>query len=41
MKATRLEVEHAVILTLQKNGIEVPPDFMHVADKFRPKLPVR
>lgn len=38
-QATRLEVEHAMILTLQKNGMELPPTFMHVADKFRPKVP--
>jgi hypothetical protein len=36
--AARLEVEHAMILTLKKNNIELPPAFMHVADKFRPKL---
>src|ERR1044071_1106376 len=35
---TRLEVEHAMIMTLKKNGIDLPPSFMHVADKFRPKL---
>lgn len=38
---TRLEVEHAMILTLKKNGMEVPQSFMHVADTFRPKSPVR
>jgi len=39
--ATRLEVEHAMIVTLKKNGIELAPAFMHVADKFRPKRPLR
>jgi hypothetical protein len=38
---TRLEVEHAMLLTFKKNDIVLPPAFMHVADKFRPKLPVR
>jgi hypothetical protein len=38
-KATRLEVEHAMILTLQKNNIALPQSFMHVADQFKPKLP--
>jgi len=39
--ATRLEVEHALILMLKKNGVELPQSFMHVGDKFRPKSPVR
>jgi hypothetical protein len=39
--ATRLEVEHAMIVTLKKNSIELPQSFMHVADNFRPKLPAR
>jgi hypothetical protein len=37
----RLEVEHAILLTLRKNDIELPPSFMHVADNFRPKLPMK
>lgn len=39
--ATRLEVEHAMLLMFKKNGIDLPPSFMHVADSFKPKLPVR
>jgi hypothetical protein len=39
--SARLEVEHVMILTLQKNNIALPPAFMHVADKFRPKKPLR
>jgi hypothetical protein len=39
--ATRLEVEHAMILTLKRNGIVLPPAFMHVADNFHPKFPPR
>jgi hypothetical protein len=35
--ATRLEVEHAMIVTLKKNGIILPPSFMHVMDHFKPK----
>jgi hypothetical protein len=38
-KATRLEVEHAMIVTLKKNGIVLPTSFMHVADSFKPKHP--
>ena len=37
----RLEVEQAMILTLRRNGISVPPAFMDVADDFRPKSPVK
>lgn len=40
-KATRLEVEHAMIVVLKKNNIELPLAFMHAADKFRPKLPFK
>ena len=39
--ATRLEVEHAMIVLLKKNGVELPQSFMHVADTFRPKQPLR
>ena len=38
---TRLEAEHAMLLTLKRNGIELTPAFMHVADKFKPKKPLR
>jgi len=38
-KAGRLEVEHAMIVTLKKNDIILPQSFMHVADKFKPKFP--
>jgi hypothetical protein len=40
-KAVRLEVEHAMLVTLKRNGIVLTPAFMHVADNFRPKLPPR
>lgn len=36
----RLEVEQAMALTIRRNGIVLTPAFMHVADGFRPKLPV-
>jgi len=36
-KAPRLEVEHAIILTLKKNGIELPKTFMAVGNNFKPK----
>jgi hypothetical protein len=39
--APPLEVEHAMIVTLKKNGIVLPPSFMYVADDFHPKLPPR
>lgn len=39
--APRLEVEHVMLVTLQKNDIVLPQSFMHVADTFRPKLPPR
>ena len=39
--ATRLEIEHAMIVVLKQSGITLPPAFMHVGDKFRPKLPLR
>lgn len=37
--ARRLEVEDAMIVTLRKNGIELPPSFLTVASNFKPKLP--
>ena len=37
--APRLEVEHAMILTLKDNGITLPKSFMHVGDNFKPKHP--
>jgi hypothetical protein len=37
--ARRLEVEDAMIVTLRKNGIELPPSFLTVASGFKPKLP--
>ena len=37
--ATRLEVEHAMLVVLKRNDIALPQGFMHVADSFRPKLP--
>jgi len=39
--AVRLEVEHAMILMLQKNGIEVPKTMMHVMDRFKPQFPLK
>jgi len=35
--APRLEVEHAMILTLKDNGIILPPSFMTVNSGFKPK----
>jgi hypothetical protein len=37
--ARRLEVEHAMILTLKDNGVVLPPGFMTVGKDFRPKVP--
>ena len=37
--ASRLEVEHAMILTLKDHNIILPPSFMHVASGFQPKFP--
>ena len=39
--ARRLEVEDAMIVTLRKNGIELPPNFLTVASGFKPKLPLQ
>jgi hypothetical protein len=39
--ARRLEVEDVMIVTLKKNDIAMPPEFVHVADKFVPKQPLR
>ena len=39
--ARRLEVEDVMIVALKKNDIIMPPEFVHVADKFRPKQPLR
>ena len=39
--AVRLEVEHAMLMTLRKNGIELPKSFMHVGDNFKPKQPLK
>jgi hypothetical protein len=35
--ASRLEVEHAMIVTLKHNGIILPPSFMTVNSGFQPK----
>ena len=35
--ARRLEVEDAMIVTMRKNGIELPPSFLTVASGFKPK----
>jgi len=37
--APRLEVEDAMVVTLEKNGIPLPTSFYAVASGFRPKLP--
>jgi hypothetical protein len=37
--AQRLEVEHAMILTLKNNGILLPKSFMNVTKDFKPKHP--
>jgi hypothetical protein len=39
--ARRLEVEDAMIVTLRKNGIELPPAFLTVASTFKPQYPPR
>ena len=38
-KAPRLEAEDAMLITLHKNGIELPDSFYTVASGFHPKLP--
>jgi hypothetical protein len=38
-RPTRLEVEHAMADTLEKNGISLPDTFFTVASGFRPKYP--
>jgi hypothetical protein len=38
-RATRLEVEDAMIATIEKNGIPLPDAFFAVASGFRPKFP--
>lgn len=38
-RAARLEVEDAMVVTLRKNGIELPVGFYTVASGFRPKHP--
>jgi hypothetical protein len=35
--ARRLEVEDAMIVTVKKNGIELPPSFLNVSKDFKPK----
>ena len=37
--ARRLEIEDAMIVTMKKNGIELPQSFLTVASNFKPKLP--
>jgi hypothetical protein len=37
--ASRLEVEHAMIVTLKKNDIVLPKSFMTVGKEFKPKHP--
>ncbi|HEX3912703.1 MAG TPA: hypothetical protein VHW71_04285 [Steroidobacteraceae bacterium] len=39
--AQRIEVEDAMGVTLNKNGIEVPDSFFTVLVSFRPKLPLK
>ncbi len=38
---TRLEVEHAMILTLKENNVLLPQSFMTVAKDFTPRFPPR
>ena len=38
-RAERLEVEDAMIATIEKNGIPLPDTFFTVASGFRPKYP--
>ena len=35
--ARRLEVEDAMIVTMRKNGIELPSSFLTIASNFKPK----
>jgi len=37
----RIDVEDAMAVTLQKNGIELPDSFFSVNANFRPKLPLK
>jgi hypothetical protein len=37
--APRLEVKHAMIVTLKKNGIILPKSFMTVGNNFKPQHP--
>lgn len=37
--ARRLDVEDAMIVTLKKNGIVLPPAFLTVGGNFKPKYP--
>ena len=39
--AVRIEVEHALLVTLKKNDIILPKSFMHVCDNFKPKHPAQ
>jgi hypothetical protein len=36
---TRIEVEHAMIVVLKKNGIDLPKSYMAVMKDFKPKHP--
>jgi hypothetical protein len=38
-KCRSFEVEDAMIVTMRKNGIELPPSFLTGASGFKPKLP--
>jgi len=38
-KARLLEVEDAMVITLKRNGIELPDNFFSVNANFRPRLP--
>jgi hypothetical protein len=38
-RAPRLEVEDAMVVTLEKNGIPLPDTFFTVASAFRPQYP--
>jgi hypothetical protein len=41
INAQRVWVEHALAVTLEKNGIELPDSFFTVLSNFKPKYPLQ
>jgi hypothetical protein len=41
INAQRVWVEHALAVTLKKNGIELPDSFFTVLSNFKPKYPLQ